>query len=145
MDIADLKVPAPTMTALTMPFWHAAQEGRLAIQRCEACGKAIFYPRAMCPHCWGTALKWEDALGRGLLKSFSVVHRPGHPGWLPIAPYTVGLVELAEGPTMLSFILRDPGDEIAVGAAMLLAPTPIGGRILPAFRQQTTFHERTGK
>ncbi|TGS16822.1 Zn-ribbon domain-containing OB-fold protein [Mesorhizobium sp. M2E.F.Ca.ET.209.01.1.1] len=134
IDLNTLKTAGPTISGLTRPFWDAAAEGRLTIQRCEDCGKAIFYPRSICPHCWSRHLLWKDSSGRGRLKSFSEVHRPGHPGWLPAAPYVVGLVELAEGPTMLSFIL--PGTRpLQVGAMLLLAPTAIGGRVLPAFRQ----------
>lgn len=65
------------------------------------------------------------------------MHRPAHPGWLPAAPYVVGLVELAEGPTMLSFILPGPRPP-RVGNALLLTPTAIGGRVLPAFKSVET-------
>ena len=144
VDLNTLKTPAPTITALTQPFWDAAAEGRLKIQHCEDCGKAVFYPRPMCPHCWSKRLVWKEASGRGQLKSFSHVHKPGHPGWLLAAPYVVGLVELAEGPTMLSFILpgtRSPG----VGDPLLLAPTAIGGRVLPAFKPVETATEEKPK
>lgn len=131
-DLAGLTVPGPTVTGLTEPFWKAAAEGRLVVQRCEDCGKAILYPREICPHCWSSRLAWQPARGTGRLKSFSVVHKPGHPGWLPVAPYTVGLVELDEGPTMLSHILK--AERAAkVGDRVAMRPTDIGGRILPAF------------
>ncbi|QKC94678.1 Zn-ribbon domain-containing OB-fold protein [Mesorhizobium sp. NZP2298] len=144
VDLDTLKTPAPTITASTQPFWDAAAQGRLKIQHCEDCDKAVFYPRPMCPHCWSKRLVWTEASGRGQLKSFSQVHKPGHPGWLPAAPYVVGLVELAEGPTMLSFILpgmRSP----KVGDALLLAPTAIGGRVLPAFKPVETATEEKPK
>ncbi|RAZ92590.1 hypothetical protein DPM33_01445 [Mesorhizobium hawassense] len=134
IDLNTLKTPGPTITALTKPFWDAAAEGRLTIQRCKDCSTAVFYPRPICPYCWSKRLAWHDASGKGRLKSFSEVHKPGNPGWLPAAPYVVGLVELAEGPTMLSFIL--PGTRsLQVGAMLRLAPTAIGGRVLPAFKQ----------
>lgn len=136
MDLDLLKTPGPTITALTAPFWAAAKEGRLCIQHCEECGGAVFYPRRICPHCWSEHLVWKDASGRGRLKSFSIVQKPGHPGWVPIVPYAVGLVELEEGPTLLSFILRKPEEELAIGKAVEMIPTRIGGRILPAFRQK---------
>lgn len=134
-DLSELKTPGPTIVALTEPFWQGAEEGRLMIQRCLGCGRAVFYPRAICPHCWSDDLAWEQASGRGRLKSFSEVHKPGHAGWLPVAPYLVGLVELEEGPTMLSHILaadRPP----KVGDPLVMEPTNIGGRILSAFRRE---------
>lgn len=134
MDFNLLKTPAPTITALTEPFWDAAQAGKLIIQHCESCDISVFYPRALCPHCWNEHLRWKDASGRGRLKSFSTIHKPGHPGWQPITPYSVGLVELEEGPTMLSLILSTRDEELFVGSPLEMAPTQIGGRTLPAFR-----------
>lgn len=135
MDLDLLKTPEPTITALTEPFWAAAEQGRLIIQHCEECDNSIFYPRPICPHCWSERLVWKDASGLGRLKSFSIVHKPGHPGWLPIAPYAVGLVALDEGPTMLSFLLHAPEEKLTIGKALEMIPTRIGKRTLPAFRQ----------
>ena len=144
VDLNTLKTAGPTITALTRPFWDAAAEGRLTIQHCEDCGKAVFYPRPICPHCWSRRLVWKDASGRGRLKSFSEVHKPGHPGWLPAAPYVVGLVGLAESPTMLSFILRGTRP-LHVGDMLQFAPTDIGGRVLPAFKPVETGAEEKPK
>lgn len=132
IDLSTLKVPGPTVIALTKPFWDAAAEGRLLVQRCADCAQAVHYPRAICPDCWSEHLIWEEVSGKAVLKSFSVVLKPGHPGWAPAAPYIVGLVTLAEGPTMLSHILGAIPPK--VGDALILAPTNIGGRVLPAFR-----------
>lgn len=132
--LANLKVPGPTITALTAPFWEAASQGRLLIQRCGSCRGAVFYPREICPHCWSDQLEWEEVSGQGTLRSFTVIHRPGHPAWSAAAPYAVGLVRLEEGPVMLSHIL---GEGLTVGQALKLAPTDIGGRVLPCFRPDT--------
>jgi len=131
-DFSTLKVPGPTRTALTAPFWDAARSGRLTLQHCDACGKTVFYPRAICPHCWSDRLRWRDASGRARLKSFSVVHRPGHPAWGAVAPYAIGLVELEEGPTMLSHILV-PLDRLAVGMPLKVTMTRVGSDVLPFF------------
>ena len=128
--LAALKVPGPTQIALTAPFWAAAADGRLTIQHCDQCGQHVFYPREICPHCWADALRWIDASGRATLKSWSRIHKPGHPGWIAAAPYVVGIVSLQEGPTMLSHILSDAP---VVGDALVMRPTMIGGRVLPCF------------
>ena len=133
MEFDLLKAPGPTITALTAPFWEAAEQGRLIIQHCEDCGSAIFYPRPICPHCWNSHLSWRDASGKGTLRSWSTVHRPGHPGWEPAAPYTVGIVKLVEGPTMLSLILKATTAAFALDAPVRLKPTRVAGRTLPAF------------
>lgn len=131
--LAELQVPGPTRTALTEPFWQAAEAGRLILQHCGACDRSVYYPRAICPHCWSDALTWQDASGQGRLKSFSQIWKPGHPGWIPVTPYFVGLVELAEGPTMLSHILTDSA-ALSVGDTLNFAPTAIGDRVLPCFQ-----------
>lgn len=132
-DYASLKVPGPTVTGLTAPFWEAASEGKLVLQRCTRCREAIFYPRPICPYCWSPNLTWEQAAGTGTITTFSQIWKPGHPGWLPIAPYYVGLVKLPEGPTMLSHILTD-GMDMHVGADVELVPTQTGENLLPFFR-----------
>ncbi|WP_079203578.1 Zn-ribbon domain-containing OB-fold protein [Pseudomonas sp. CC6-YY-74] len=131
-DYSRLEVPGPTVTELSKPFWDAAAQGRLVIQHCTSCERGIFYPRPICPHCWNDALEWRDANGIGRLKSFSQIWKPGHPGWIPAIPYIVGLVELAEGATMLSLILTD-GKTVTVGELLRFKPQNIGGRILPCF------------
>ena len=131
-DFPSLNVPGPTITDLSAPFWEAASEGRLLIQRCGACKRAVFYPRSICPHCWQDRLHWHEASPEGRIKSFTQIWKPGYPGWLPVTPYHVGLVELAEGPTMLSQILCH-GREPQVGSAVTLAPTKVGSRLLPFF------------
>ena len=133
-DLADLKVAGPIYEPLNQPFWDGAENGALKVQRCGACDRRVFYPRPLCPHCWSDALEWVTASGQARLKSFSEIWKPGHPGWIPVAPYLVGLVELAEGPTLLSHILAD-GNAVSVGDRLTFAPTNIGGRTLPCFRK----------
>jgi len=137
IDLSALKVAGPIYEPLNQPFWEAAAKGILCVQHCDACGKHVFYPRPICPHCWADALKWVTVSGTAWLKSFSEIWKPGHPGWIPAAPYFVGLVTLDEGPTMLSHIIVD-GSDIAIGDRLIFTPTVIGGAILPCFRKETT-------
>jgi len=130
--LANIKVAGPIYEPLNAPFWEGAENGVLKIQHCPDCNRHVFYPRPICPHCWGNALDWVQASGQGRLKSFSEIWKPGHPGWIPVAPYVVGLVELAEGPTMLSHIVTNERKP-AVGALLAFRPTDIGGRMLPCF------------
>jgi len=130
-NIAGLTIPGPTRIELTEPFWGSAEEGRLTIQKCSSCGKHVFYPRGRCPHCWADALGWVQVSGKGKLKSYSLVHKPGNEGWIPTAPYYVGLVELDEGPTMLSHILSET--DLNIGEEVSFIPTNVGGRVLPCF------------
>jgi len=132
-DLSHLQVPGPTITATSAPFWDAVKNDRLLLQHCEDCLCYVFYPRSICPHCWSAHLTWKDAVGTGTLKSYSIVHKPGHSAWEIAVPYIVGLVRLAEGPTMLSLILPP---EVPIGSELVMTPTNIAGRILPAFRSK---------
>ncbi len=129
----ELAVPGPIRTPVSAPFWDALEQGRFEMQRCRACRRLVFYPRALCPHCWSEDLAWAAVRGAGRLASFRVIHRPGHPGWRAAVPYVVGVVALEDGPTMLSLILvPDPG-RARVGMPLRLAPTRVGSVVLPLF------------
>ena len=140
MDLSTLAVPGPTRTELTTPFWDAAAKGQLILQNCQTCERSVFYPRAICPHCWSDRLVWRAASGTGRLKSFSVVHRAGHPAWNEAVPYVIGLVELAEGPTMLSQI-SVAQDALRVGMSLTVQFTKVGREVLPFFRAITDQQE----
>jgi uncharacterized protein len=128
-----LDVPGPIPTSISEPFWSALRRGEFTLQHCDACGKAIFYPRAHCPHCWSETLTWRAASGRGTVKSFSVIHRPGHFAWSAVAPYVIALIDLEEGPTMLSQLLIDDVNAARVGMKVSVRPVEIGKYTLPFF------------
>ncbi len=133
-ELSGLSTPGPTVTQTSSKFWESAKDGLLMIQNCSECDHNFFYPRTICPKCWSQKLVWKEASGKGRLKSYSVVHKPGHPAWEPATPYVVGLVEIEEGPTLLSIIVTDSDYECNIGEPLLLAPTNVSGRVLPAFK-----------
>lgn len=105
----------PRPTTETQPWWDACREGRLLLQRCTACGAHQFYPRMMCVHCDSDAVQWVEASGRGKIRSYTVVRRPVSKAYAAMTPYIVALIELAEGPTMMSNVIAcDPAD-VAIG------------------------------
>lgn len=121
------------------PYWQALQEGRLVFQRCQACRLALLPARENCPSCLGTALGWETASGSGELVSWVVYHRAYHPAFADLVPYNVAIVELAEGPRLISGIVpRSPEQQVdyarlRTGAAVLLRIRERFGVSLPFF------------
>jgi uncharacterized OB-fold protein len=93
--------PYPVPDRDTAPFWEGVRNGELRIQRCSACNRHVFYPRAICPHCMADALAWVTASGRGTVYSFTVVHRTSDE-FRAEAPFPVGLVELEEGVRLMA-------------------------------------------
>ncbi len=108
----------PQATPLSAPYWQACREGRLVVQRCSACGHRQFYPRVMCTHCTSDRVAWEEASGRGRVKSFTVIRRAVTAAYEPDVPYVVALIELAEGPTLMSNIVGCAPEAVRIGAAV---------------------------
>jgi uncharacterized protein len=102
------KIPAPIVTVETQAFWNAARERRFVVPTCEACGRAHWYPRAICPFCGSDRIAWRDSPGRGAIYSFSVMRRAKE-------PYAIAYVTLTEGPTMLTNIVDCDFDALAIG------------------------------
>lgn len=128
-----LNAPGPIPTSISRPFWEAAAQKKFVLQRCTQCNGWVFYPRGHCPHCWGGELKWTPASGLGRLRSFSVVHRPGHAAWKAVAPYALGIVDLEEGPTMLSTLPVEQLEALQVGMQVGVRFVQIGSFTLPMF------------
>jgi len=85
--------------------------GRFEIQRCAGCSKHVFYPRVLCPHCGGERLDWVAPSGRGTVYSTTIVRRKPADG----GDYNVCLVDLAEGPRMMSRVVTIPPEQVKIG------------------------------
>ena len=109
-------LPAPE--AETQPFWDAARERRLLIKRCADCGEAHFYPRPFCPSCWGEQVTWEEASGAATLYTYSTVHVNDLPPFPERVPYVAAIVELAEGPRMMTNVVDCEPDRVEVGMSL---------------------------
>ncbi|MGW0566263.1 Zn-ribbon domain-containing OB-fold protein [Streptomyces tauricus] len=108
----------PEIDAFSRPYWDAAADGRLLLRRCGACGRAHHYPREFCPHCWSEAVTWERASGRATLYTWSVVHRNDLPPFGARTPYVAAVVDLAEGPRMMTEVVECGEADLRVGMAL---------------------------
>lgn len=91
------------------PFWAAARERRLVVQRCGACGTLRFPPHAFCNRCHHHDADWTQLSGRGRIWSYVTVHSPTMPAYEPFTPFPVIVVELEEDRSirMVGNILSD--------------------------------------
>lgn len=87
-----------------LPFWDAATRGVLVIQRCADCGRHQFYGRPFCIRCQSDAVSWSAARGTGTVYAITTVRKQWVPGFAP--PYAVAIVELDEGPRLLTNIVN---------------------------------------
>jgi uncharacterized protein len=122
----------PVPDADTKPYWDGIADGELRLQRCEACGAAVFYPRAVCPHCFGGPLRWFTAAGTGRVYSYTVAHR-AFGEFEDQTPFTVALVDLDEGVRMLTRIVGTGPDGAAIGMPVQMTVEQIGDADLPCF------------
>jgi uncharacterized OB-fold protein len=97
------------MTDLLHAHRDALAEERLTFQRCATCGNAWLPPRDACPRCLSPEWGWEDARGTGRLVSWVVYHRAYHPDFEDRVPYNVALVELDEGPRLITNVVGIDG------------------------------------
>jgi uncharacterized OB-fold protein len=125
--------PGPPPNPATSEFWQALADGRLAVQRCRACGRYQHYPREICHRCWSAELRWDPVSGHGVVWTWTVVHRPGHEAWAPYAPYGIAVVTLDEGPRILT-LWDDVVDRLAIDAAVHVAGAEIDGHAVPVSR-----------
>jgi uncharacterized protein len=131
------EAPQPRITEINRPFWDGCRAGKLMLQRCTdaGCGRFVFYPRVCCPYCGGGELAWRQASGDATLRSWTIVHRPGHAAFLTEAPYVFVAAMLAEGPLMYGRMMVPPDAEsLSIGGKLrVVFLEGATGAVLPAF------------
>jgi len=121
----------PQPTPETQHFWDGTRAGELRLQRCDACANVYFPPRPFCPACGNRKVSIFKASGKAKLYSY-VIHHRAAPGFTP--PYAIAVVELDEGPRMMTNIVDCDLNAIRVGQAVRLVFKPSdGGPPVPMF------------
>jgi uncharacterized OB-fold protein len=108
-------MPSPFADAITLPWWKAASEHRLVVQRCASCGHTRHPPAPVCPECRSGESDWKQLSGRGEVYTYTIVHRPiaaGQP--LPTIIAVVAL-EGAGGVRIISNLVDVGAEEVAIG------------------------------
>ena len=108
--------PVPHPTSTEQPFYDACARRELKLQHCQSCGHVLFYPRTHCDACQSERLFWQSASGAGNIATYTVVRRGVSADFE--APYIIALIDLAEGPRMMSQIIDADPDRLAVGLAV---------------------------
>jgi uncharacterized OB-fold protein len=105
--------PAPRPSRDSAFFWQGCKRGVLLGQRCGSCKELRHPPRPMCPHCQSLEREEVELSGRATLYSWA---KPVHPPLPMFEPgYLVALVELEEGPRMLSNLCEIAPEDIEIG------------------------------
>ena len=131
--------PLPLIDDDTRAYWAGLARGELLLQHCRDCGHVQFYQRALCGRCLGAGVEHRPASGRGSVYSFSTVHRAPSPEFKDDVPYTVVLVELAEGPRMISTLVDTPPEAVRIGQPVEIVYDRVSPEVtLPRFRRAAT-------
>ena len=132
--------PLPLADNVSGPYWEAAGRGELLYQECPACGHRQLYPRAMCTEC-AAAPEWRRASGRGTVYTYTVIRQNWAEPFREMLPYVVAMIELEEGPRLMSNVTDCAPDDVSVGMAVEVWFEPAedgrgddGGTALPMFR-----------
>ncbi len=136
----------PTHSGLTRPYWEEARRGRLVTQHCRDCDRIWHPPLPRCPHCHGTSLDWRPATGAGTVYSFTVVHHATHRALQTCVPYVIAIVELAEGPRIVTNIRGCEPEDVRVGMPVQVSFPHVPEQVtLPQFRPPADGQHRERK
>lgn len=135
---ADQKIPHPAMWGVlyksSTPFWEGIRNKQLVLQRCKECGAWLHPPRPMCPKCQSIEQEWVPSNGKGAIYSWVTLHESPHPAFK--SPYTVVLVEMDEGPRLVSNMIEGEPEALMVGMPVEVVFEDVADDLtLPKFRR----------
>jgi uncharacterized OB-fold protein len=133
--MSDYAKPIPTPSEDSRPYWEATKNHQLKLQQCLVCGAFRFPPGEVCPECTSEAYEWKPVSGKAKVFSFVVYHRAYHPGFKEELPYVVAVIELDEGPRMLSNVIGCKPEDVRCDMPVEVAFEDITDEVaLPKFR-----------
>ncbi|HEV7564421.1 MAG TPA: OB-fold domain-containing protein [Microbacteriaceae bacterium] len=127
----------PQIDEVNRPFWAGCRAGELRLQRCCTCRRVRYPPAPLCPSCLGVEVEWESMSGCGTIVSFVIFRRAYHPAWADRVPYNVALIELDEGPRMISNVVEAAPEALQVGQRVSSVFEAVTDEVtVPRFRLQ---------
>jgi uncharacterized OB-fold protein len=118
-------LPVPVADDESAPFYAGAREGKLLLQRCTSCGRWRLAGRERCVDCWSEDFEWSQASGRGTLYTFGIMHQQYHPAFADVIPYNYAIVELEEGPRLVTNIIDCQSEDLLVDLPVTAVFDPV--------------------
>jgi uncharacterized OB-fold protein len=126
--------PQPEINETNKPFWDGLKKGELLFQECANSHRWL--PASdFCPHCLSTIFQFKKASGNGKLISWVIYNQAHHPAFEKHTPYNVAIIELDEGPRMITNILCAK-EELIPEMKLILKIEETRGLFLPKFLPQ---------
>jgi uncharacterized OB-fold protein len=132
--MAAITKPVPRPAPESEPYWRAARKHRLELPQCDDCGSRWFPPSRFCPHCLSANNHWRQVSGRGRIFSFVIYDRVYHLAFEADVPYVVALIELEEGPRLLSNVIGTAPDDVRCDMPVEVVFDDVGDATIPKFR-----------
>jgi uncharacterized protein len=122
----------------TRLFWEGCRNHRLLFQKCQACGHVRWPPSIACPVCYSGNTELITASGKGKVYTFAVFHKAAAPAFEGRVPYVVAVVELTEGPRILTNVVGCDPSEISCDMAVEIVWEDVSDtESLPKFRPES--------
>jgi len=129
-----MSFPVPEITEINRPYWQSLAKGQLMFQHCLSCGSNRLPARANCPNCLSPEAEWQRANGWGKVVSWVVYHHAYADHLKSQVPYDVSIVELDEGPRLLTNITNsNAGRALGIGQRVRLKIETVKGVALARF------------
>jgi len=128
-------MPSPTANTTTLPFWEAAADHRLVVQRCVDCGATRLPPAPVCAECRSDAADWLEVSGSGEVYTYTIVHRPIAADQ-PL-PFVIAVVALdgSGGLRMISNVVGIEPERVEIGMKVELVWEDMSEHLaIPRFR-----------
>jgi uncharacterized OB-fold protein len=109
--------PLPQITDLTRPFWTAAKNGKLVLQKCGKCSTFNFFPKPWCIECGSRDLAWTAAKPFGTVYSFTISNSVSmnYPAWEADLPILMCLIDLDDGVRMYGQVTGCSPEQLKIG------------------------------
>lgn len=125
----------PRIDEMSRPYWEGAKRHELLLQKCQECGHYRYPPGETCPSCLSDKLEWVKVSGRGSVYTWTVFHQAYHPAYKDDIPYAVVVVELEEGPRMITNLVNCRIEDIKMGMPVEVVFDDVTEEVsLPKFR-----------
>jgi uncharacterized OB-fold protein len=136
--MVDYGKPLPEVNETTKPFWDACRADRLDLQKCKSCDHLRYPVSHVCPECLSYDHEWVTVSGKGEVFSYIVFHQVYNQAFAKDVPYNVAVIQLAEGPRMISNVTGVPNDQVKVGDKVQVTFDHVTDDVaIPRFRPAT--------